>query len=110
VSGPVDNDPQIELASRPGRLLMTTVVLGSAVAMLTATVVNVALPTLATDLDAGSSGQKWTINGYTLTLASLILIGGSLGDRLGRVRVYRIGVAWFALASLLCAVAWSAVR
>ena len=101
------NDPQVELASRQGRTLITTVVLGSAVAMLTATVVNVALPTLASDLDAGAAGQKWIVNGYTLTLASLILIGGSLGDRYGRVRIYRIGVAWFALASLLCAVAWN---
>ncbi|MEL6890027.1 MAG: MFS transporter [Actinomycetota bacterium] len=85
--------------------MLTTVVLGSAVAMLTATVVNVALPTLARDLGAGASGQKWIVNGYTLTLASLILIGGSFGDRFGRVRIYRIGVAWFAVASLLCAIA-----
>lgn len=99
--------PDIELDSPTGRLVLTTVVLGSAVAMLTATVVNVALPTLATELDASSAGQKWVINGYTLTLASLILIGGVLGDRYGRVRMYRIGVAWFAVASLLCAVAWN---
>ena len=100
-------DAQIELDSGRGRVLLATVVLGSAVAALTATVVNVALPTLARDLDAGSAGQKWIINGYTLTLASLILIGGSLGDRYGRIRVYRIGVAWFAVASLLCAIAWN---
>lgn len=87
--------------------MLATVVLGSAVAALTATVVNVALPTLARDLDAGSAGQKWIINGYTLTLAALILIGGSLGDRYGRVRIYRIGVVWFAAASLLCALAWN---
>lgn len=96
----------LELESGRGRLLITTVVLGSAVAMLTATVVNVALPTLANDLDATSSEQKWIINAYTLTLAALILIGGSFGDRWGRVRLYRIGVAWFAVSSLLCAVAW----
>lgn len=97
----------VELDSTRGRLVITTVVLGSAVAMLTATVVNVALPTLARDLGAGSSGQKWVVNGYTLTLAALILIGGSFGDRFGRVRIYRFGVAWFAVASLLCAIAWS---
>lgn len=96
----------VSLDSKEGRLVLGTVVLGSAVASLTATVVNVALPTLARDLDASSSGQKWIVNGYTLTLAALILIGGSLGDRFGRVRLYRIGVAWFAAASLLCAVAW----
>ncbi len=97
---------EVALDSSEGRLVLATVVLGSAVASLTATVVNVALPTLARDLDAGSSGQKWIVNGYTLTLAALILIGGSLGDRFGRVRLYRIGVAWFAVASLLCALAW----
>lgn len=86
---------------------MATVVLGTAVASLTATVVNVALPTLARDLDAGSSGQKWIINGYTLTLAAFMMVGGSFGDRFGRLRIYRIGVIWFAVASLLCALAWN---
>lgn len=86
---------------------MATVVLGSAVASLTATVVNVALPTLARSLGADSSGQKWVINGYTLTLAAFMLIGGSLGDRFGRLRIYRLGVVWFAVASLLCALAWN---
>ena len=84
---------------------MATTVAGSAVAMLTATVVNVALPALADDLGADSAQQQWVVNAYLLTIASLILVGGSLGDRYGRVRVYRIGVAWFALASVLCAVA-----
>lgn len=102
----VPTTSDVELDSTAGRIILSTVVLGSAVASLTATVVNVALPTLARDLEAGSSAQTWIINGYTLTLAALILIGGSLGDRFGRVRLYRIGVAWFAVASLLCAVAW----
>lgn len=93
--------------STAGRLVLATVILGSAVAMLTATVVNIALPTLAVDLDASAAAQTWVVNGYTLTLAALILVGGSLGDRLGRRRMYRIGVAWFAIASLLCAVAWN---
>jgi EmrB/QacA subfamily drug resistance transporter len=97
---------EVELDSHAGRIVLGTVVLGSAVAMLTATVVNVALPTLASDLDATSSEQKWIVNAYTLTLAALILIGGSLGDRWGRVRVYRIGVVWFAVASALCALSW----
>ena len=98
---------QLELDSTRGRTVIAAVVLGSAVASLTATVVNVALPTLARDLDASSSAQTWVVNGYTLTLASLILIGGSLGDRYGRVRLYRIGVVWFAAASLLCATSWN---
>lgn len=95
----------IELSSSLGRRLIATTVAGSAVAMLTATVVNVALPSLADDLGASSSEQQWVINAYLLTIASLILVGGSLGDRFGRLRVYRIGVAWFALASVGCAVA-----
>lgn len=96
---------QVALDSADGRLVIGTTVAGTAVAMLTATVVNVALPSLATDLDASSSQQQWVINAYLLALASLILIGGSLGDRYGRVRLYRVGVVWFALSSLVCAVA-----
>lgn len=95
----------VALDSSDGHMVIGATVAGTAVAMLTATVVNVALPSLAADLGASSSHQQWVINAYMLTLASLILIGGSLGDRYGRVRVYRIGVVWFALASLLCAVA-----
>lgn len=91
------------MSSTTGRMVVATAVLGSAVAQLTATVVNVALPTLADDLDAGSAEQQWIVNSYLVTLASLVLLGGSFGDRWGRVRVYRIGVAWFAAASLLCA-------
>ena len=87
-----DDRGGIELDSAQGRTGMATVVLGSAVASLTATVVNVALPTLASDLGTGSSGQKWIINGYALTLAAFMLIGGSIGDRFGRLRTYRIGV------------------
>jgi EmrB/QacA subfamily drug resistance transporter len=74
-------------------------------AFLDATVVNVALPTLGTELDASVADLQWILNGYTLTLASLILLGGSLGDRFGRRRVFLIGVVWFAAASLLCGLA-----
>jgi EmrB/QacA subfamily drug resistance transporter len=74
-------------------------------AMLDSTVVNVALPALARDLDTGMSGLQWTINAYTLTLAGLILLGGSLGDRYGRRKVFMIGVVWFAFASALCGLA-----
>ncbi|MEQ8840253.1 MAG: MFS transporter [Acidimicrobiales bacterium] len=93
------------LDSTDGRLVVGTTVAGSAVAMLTATVVNVALPALADDLGATSGQQQWVVNGYLLTIASLILIGGNLGDRYGRLRLYRIGTIWFAAASLLCAAA-----
>jgi len=95
----------VALDSPEGRVVIATTVAGSAVAMLTATVVNVALPALADDLGASSGQQQWVINAYLLPLASLIMIGGSLGDRYGRVRVYRIGIVWFAISSLLCAFA-----
>jgi EmrB/QacA subfamily drug resistance transporter len=74
-------------------------------AFLDATVVNVALPTIGTDLGASVAGLQWIVNGYTLTLASLILVGGSLGDRFGRRRIFLIGIVWFAAASLLCGLA-----
>lgn len=70
-----------------------------------ATIVNVALPRIGTDLHAGLTSLQWTVNAYTLTLAGLLLVGGSLGDRLGRRRVYVIGIVWFAAASALCAAA-----
>ena len=74
-------------------------------AFLDATVVNIALPTIGKDLHASLAGLQWTVTAYTLTLAGLILLGGSLGDRLGRRRIFTIGVAWFALASALCGLA-----
>src|SRR5262245_63592738 len=79
--------------------------MGSGIAFLDTTVVNVALPTIGADLNMGVAGLQWILNGYTLTLASLILIGGSLGDRFGRRRVFLAGVVWFAVASLLCGLA-----
>lgn len=88
-----------------GRWVLATAVLGSAMVFVDGTVVNVALPHVGRDLHASLSGLTWTVNGYTLTLASLILLGGSLGDRFGRKRVFVVGVAWFALASLLCGLA-----
>ncbi len=74
-------------------------------AMLDSTVVNVALPAIGRDLHATLAGLQWTITGYTLTLAALILLGGSLGDRYGRRRILLIGIIWFAGASALCGIA-----
>ena len=91
--------------SRRGALTLLTVILGSGVVMLDSTVVNIALPTLGRELGSSLGGLQWVSNGFVLSLASLILVGGSLGDRLGRRRVYVIGVIWFALASLACALA-----
>ena len=95
----------LRLSSARGRWVLLTTVLGSGLAMLDSTVVNVALGRIGEDLDAGFSGLQWTVNAYTLSLAALILLGGSLGDRFGRRRVFLIGVVWFAVASLLCGLA-----
>jgi EmrB/QacA subfamily drug resistance transporter len=88
-----------------GRRVLLATVLGSAVAFIDATVVNIALPRIGADLGAGAAGLQWTVNGYTLSLAALILTGGSLGDRFGRRRVFVVGVAWFGAASLACGLA-----
>lgn len=88
-----------------GRWVLAATVLGSSLAFLDATVVNIALPAIGGDLDAGVAALTWTVNAYTLTLAAFVLVGGSLGDRFGRRRVFLIGVAWFGAASLACALA-----
>ncbi len=95
----------VRLDEPTGRWVLAVAVLGSAVAQLEATVVNVALPAIGADLDASVAGLQWTLNGYLLTLAALILLGGSLGDRFGRRRVFEVGVVWFTAASALCALA-----
>ncbi len=94
--------PSLTLASAQGHWLLAVAVLGSGMAFLDATVVNVALPSIGRDLHASTSELQWVLNGYLLTLASLILLGGSLGDRFGRRRVFVIGAAMFSCASLLC--------
>jgi EmrB/QacA subfamily drug resistance transporter len=89
----------------PARGVVAAATLGSGMTLLDGTVVNVALRTMGEDLDASLAQLQWITNGYLLSLASLILLGGSLGDRLGRRRVFVIGTVWFALASLLCGLA-----
>jgi MFS family permease len=83
-------------------------VLGSGIAFLDATVVNVALPTIGRELNASVAGLQWIVNGYTLTLASLILIGGSLSDRFGRRRVFLVGS--FGSLPRPCSAAWRLPR
>lgn len=92
-------------ASAWGRWVLLATVLGSAIAFIDATVVTIALPHIADDLGASTGDLQWTVNGYALTLAAFLLLGGSLGDRFGRRRVFLVGVVWFGLASVLCAVA-----
>ena len=87
------------------RLVLVAAVMGSFVALLDSTVVNVALPAIEDDLGGGLAAQQWVVNGYLLMLGSLILVGGSLGDVLGERRMFVIGVGGFGLASVLCAAA-----
>ena len=93
------------LDDRRKRLALLAAIMGSFVAGLDATAVNVALPSIRADLGGGLAGQQWVSNAYLLTLGSLILIGGSLGDVYGERRVFSIGVAGFGVTSVLCAVA-----
>ncbi|WP_030245671.1 MULTISPECIES: MFS transporter [unclassified Streptomyces] len=97
--------PDVRLASPQGKWILLTTVLGSSMALLDSTVVNVALPRIGRDLDANLSALQWTVNAYMVTLAGLILLGGALGDRFGRRKVFVVGVVWFAAASLLCGIA-----
>ncbi|WP_280476633.1 MFS transporter [Nocardia asiatica] len=93
------------LRSGTGRWILVATILGSSVASLDATVVNIALPRIGESLETDVAGLQWTLNGYTLTLASFILLGGSLGDKLGRRRVFVWGTVAFAIASVLCGAA-----
>jgi EmrB/QacA subfamily drug resistance transporter len=90
--------------SGAGRWVIAATVLGSGMAAIDATVIGIALPTIGRDFHASLGTLQWVVTGYTLTLASLLLLGGSLGDHYGRRRVFMIGVGWFALASAACAV------
>jgi EmrB/QacA subfamily drug resistance transporter len=95
----------IRMGTARGRAVLAATVLGSGMVFLDGTIVNVATKRIGQDFDAGFGALQWVLNAYTLTLASLILLGGSLGDRLGRRRIFLVGTVWFAAASLLCAVA-----
>jgi EmrB/QacA subfamily drug resistance transporter len=91
--------------SRPQRLTLIATILGSAVVFLDGTIVNVALPSLGRELNAGLAGQQWVLEAYMLTMVSLLLVGGSLGDQFGRRRLFVIGLVAFGATSILCALA-----
>jgi len=91
--------------ARTKRLTLIACILGSAVVFVDGTVVNVALPAIRDDLDTGLAAQQWIVEAYLLTLGSLLLVGGSLGDLLGRRRIFVAGLAGFAVTSLICALA-----
>jgi EmrB/QacA subfamily drug resistance transporter len=111
---PVDQPERLEPAGAPRRVPLTSpgarwliaaAVLGSGIAFLDGTVVNVALPAIGRDLDAGLAGQQWVLDGYLLSLSALLLSGGAAGDRYGRRRVFLSGLAIFTAASLACGLA-----
>src|SRR2546423_4550816 len=88
------------------RLILVSCILGSTIVFVDSTVVNVALPAIKRDLGGGLALQQWVVDAYLLTLGSLILVGGSLGDLFGERRVFELGVVSFGVTSVLCAVAW----
>src|ERR1700760_371228 len=100
--------PALRLSTAPGRWTVTATVLGSGMAARDATVVGIALPAIGRDFHAGIASLQWVVNAYTLTLAGLLLLGGTLGDSYGRRKVFVIGTVWFAVASLLCGLALNA--
>jgi EmrB/QacA subfamily drug resistance transporter len=95
----------VEFGTARGRWVILAAILGSGVAFLDSTVVNVALPHIGDDLGGGLSGLQWTLDGYLLTLSALLLLGGALGDEYGRRRMFVIGLVWFTAASVLCGLA-----
>jgi EmrB/QacA subfamily drug resistance transporter len=95
----------VHYGTAAGRWVIVATVLGSGMAAIDATVVGIALPTIGRQFHAGFGALQWVVTGYTLTLASLLLLGGSLGDHYGRRRVFCIGVVWFTLSSAACALA-----
>ncbi len=97
--------PALRLSSARGRWVVAATVLGSGMAALDATVVGIALPAIGRDFHASVTSLQWVVDAYTLTLAGLLLLGGTLGDSYGRRKMFVIGTVWFALASLLCGVA-----
>lgn len=95
----------VEYASATGRWVVAAAVLGSGMAFLDSTVVNVALPAIGRDLGGGLTTLQWVLDGYLLTLSALLLLGGALGDRYGRRRIFTAGLVAFTLASLACGLA-----
>lgn len=92
-------------APRAGSWILAATILGSSLSFIDGTVVNVALPTIQRELHASVAEVQWVIEAYALFLAALILVGGALGDRLGRRRIFVVGIALFMAASIVCGLA-----
>jgi MFS family permease len=90
---------------RRKRFTIIATILGSTIVFLDATVVNVALPAISDDLNAGLADQQWVVEAYALATVSLLLVGGALGDQFGRRRIFIIGLIGFGATSILCALA-----
>ena len=101
-----DAPANLRYGTAAGRWVVLATVLGSAMAAIDATVVGIALPSIGRDFHASLAVLQWVVTSYSVTLAAVLLLGGSLGDRLGRRRVFGIGIVWFTIASALCALAW----
>ncbi len=97
--------PGLRYGSPAGRWVLAATVLGSGIAALDATVVGIALPAIGRDFHASVASLQWVVDGYTLPLAGLLLLGGALGDTFGRRKIFIIGTVWFAIASLACGLA-----
>ncbi len=95
----------IRFGSARGRWVIAAAVLGSGIAFLDGSVVNTALPKIREEFGSGLTGQQWIVTGYLLTLGSLLVVGGSLGDRLGRRKVFVMGLVGFSITSLFCGIA-----
>ena len=97
--------PELRYGTGPARWVLLATVLGSGMVFLDGTVVNIAIPAIGRDLHAGISGVQWVLDAYLVVLSALLLLGGSLGDRYGRRRVFLVGLVVFTTASVLCGVA-----
>ncbi len=97
--------PELRLGTSAGRWVVTATVLGSGMTALDATVVGIALPAVGRDFHAGVDSLQWVVDAYTLALAGLLLLGGTLGDSYGRRKMFMAGTVWFAAASLCCGLA-----
>ncbi len=98
-------DGEIRYGTPVARWVVAATVLGSGVAFLDGTIVNVALPAIGRSLDTDVGGLQWTVDAYLVTLTAFLLFGGALGDRFGRKRIFVIGLVSFTIASVACALA-----